>query len=641
MSGAAAPVSELVVRAERWVRERPGAIACQVGGRAPHAVTYLEMARSVETAAAALARAGVRPGTRTVLLVPPGVELGVLALALLGIGAVPVLADPGMPYREVARCLAVAGPEAFVGVPRAHAARLLLGWGRACRIRVTVGSRLWPGPVVSGPRGGTPYRAGGQDAAPDEPGSVEHTEVTPHTGTGPPMAVPGGGPRAGKPGGRAEPAATGGPREAPGSVRPQARDDARSPATTPAPGGGPRGRAVPGPAGRVGVGLPWAAPAPDDLAVIAYTSGSTGPPKGVPLRHRHLAAQLDLLAPLGIVRAGGRLLSAFVPFALGAVAFGATAVVPDMDPRRPLRADPASLAGDIRRYGVETVFAAPALLDRLARHCLARGLVLDPVRVVAVAGAPLPLPTLRRVRACLPGGARVVSVYGATECLPVAAIDGDDLAATLTGDGTGDAGTCLGEVLPGTLVRVIGVTDGPIPRWRDGLEVPAGTVGEIVVASPAVSDPYLGDPAATALARIADGDRVWHRMGDLGHVDARGRLWFAGRRSERVRTAHGDLCADHVETVFATVPGVRRTALVGVGPPGGQRPVLVVEPEPGARRAEVRDRVLARAAGHPRAAAVRDVLFHRSLPVDARHNSKILRGALAGWAERRLGRRRR
>lgn len=585
----AAPVSELVVRAERWMRDRPDAIACQVGGRAPHAAGYRRMARSVEVTVAALARAGVRPGMRTVLLVPPGVELGVLALALLRMGAVPVLADPGMPYGAVARCLNAARPEAFVGVPRARAARLLLGWGRGSRVNVTVGPRLWPGPTLAGLRAAVPGTRETRQGSGDAHGSRRH----------------------------AEPVGSGGP----GPPRRTGRMRVRSSGAFPPS---------------------WPPPSPDDLALIAYTSGSTGPPKGVPLRHRHLTAQLDLLAPLGIVRAGTRLLSTFVPFALGAAALGATTVIPDLDPRRPLRADPASLAADILRYEVDTVFAAPALLDRLARHCAARGLVLDPVRHVAVAGAPLPLPTLRRVRACLPAAARVLSVYGATECLPVAAIDGRDLAAAHPAGGTGGgpvaAGTCLGAPLPGTLVRVIGVTDGPVPRWRDGLEVPAGTVGEIVVASPAVSDPYLDDPAATALARIADRDRIWHRMGDLGHVDEEGRLWFAGRRSERVRAAGGDLYTDHVETLFAAVPGVRRTALVGVGPPGAQRPVLVVEPERGARRADVRRRVIDRAARHPRTEAIRDVLFHPAFPVDARHNSKIRRGVLATWAARRLNR---
>ncbi|WP_055480851.1 fatty acid CoA ligase family protein [Sphaerimonospora mesophila] len=546
-SGSAEPVSELIVRAERWFREQPDVIACQIGGRTPMATTYGQLSRSVDRTVATLADAGIRPGMRTGLLVPPGPELGALVVALARLRAVPVLVDPGLPLNAIKRCLRQAAPEAFIGIPAAQVARRLLGWTPDLRVSVTVPSRR--------PRG----------------------SAWPHLGRG---------------------------------LRP----------------GDPGRRASAG---------------PDDLALIAYTSGSTGPPKGVPLRHRHLAAQLDLLGPLGTVAPGTPVLSTFAPFALGAAAFGATVVIPDMDPRHPVRADPAALVADIRRYRVAGMFAPPALLDRLARHCAAHGLVLDTLGDVVSAGAPLPMPVMDRLRGCLRDDARVLSVYGATECMPVAAIESRLLAEQAAATAAG-AGTCLGPPLPGTDVRVIAVGDDPIERWSDDLVVPPGAIGEIVVAAPTVGDPYLDDPEATALARIGDGDRVWHRMGDLGRLDEQGRLWFAGRKSERVRTIDGDLYTDQVEPVFAAVPGVRRTALVGVGPIGGRRPVLVVECESGSRdddaraKARVKTDILDMAARHPHTAAIREVLVHPGFPVDARHNSKIRRHELARWAARRL-----
>ncbi len=552
-SGPAEPAGELIVRAERWFREQPDVIACQVGGRTPAATTYGQMSRSVDRTVAALARAGIRPGMRTGLLVPPGPELGALAVALVRLRAVPVLVDPGLPLDAIKCCLRRAAPEAFIAIPAVQLVRRLLRWTPDVRVSITVPSR----------------RARGS-ACP--------------SGTGP-SGEPGRGLRPGEPGG-------------------------------------------------------WLPAGPDDLALIAYTSGSTGPPKGVPLRHRHLAAQLDLLGALGTVKPGTPVLSTFAPFALGAAAFGATVVIPDMDPRHPVRADPAALVADIRRFRVAGMFAAPALLDRLARHCAAHDLVLDTLGDVVSAGAPLPMPVMDRLRGCLRDDARILSVYGATECMPVAAIESRLLAEHAAATAAG-AGTCLGPPLPGTEVRVIAVSDDPIERWSEDLVVPPGTIGEITVAAPTVSDPYLDDPKATAMARIGDGERTWHRMGDVGRFDEQGRLWFAGRKSERVRTVGGDLYTDQVEPVFAAVPGVRRTALVGVGPAGAQRAVLVVECESGSRdnarvKARVKADILDVAARRPHTAELREVLFHPGFPVDARHNSKIRRHELALWASRRV-----
>src|SRR5690606_28060128 len=167
--------------------------------------------------------------------------------------------------------------------------------------------------------------------------------------------------------------------------------------------------------------------------------------------------------------------------------------------------------------------------------------------------------------------------YGATECLPVAVIEGRELLQTRAATEAG-AGTCVGRPVPPNRVRIIRISDDPIAEWSEQLLLPQGTVGEITVAGPTATDAYYNRPQATALAKIRDGDQVVHRMGDLGYFDAGGRLWFCGRKSERVETADGPLYTEQVEPIFNTHPQVRRSALVGVGPRGRQTPVLVVEP---------------------------------------------------------------
>ena len=221
-------------------------------------------------------------------------------------------------------------------------------------------------------------------------------------------------------------------------------------------------------------------------------------------------------------------------------------------------------------------------------------------------------------------GGDVQTPYGATESLPVATITGREIVGETAGATRLGAGTCVGRPAAHIEIRILRVTDDPIPTWSDDLVVPDGEVGEITVRGPVVTHTYAGRPEATAAAKIRDGETIWHRIGDLGYRDPQGRIWFCGRKAERVRAAGGDLYTDRIEGI---TNGARRTALVGVGAPGAQRPVLVVEgAQDDALAADLKARV----------PVVEAVLFHPAFPVDVRHNAKIHRHTLAAWATERL-----
>jgi acyl-coenzyme A synthetase/AMP-(fatty) acid ligase len=124
-------------------------------------------------------------------------------------------------------------------------------------------------------------------------------------------------------------------------------------------------------------------------------------------------------------------------------------------------------------------------------------------------------------------------------------------------------------------------------------------------------------------------------MGDLGWIDERGRLWYCGRKSQRVRTAEGDLFTDRIENVFNIHPDVARTALVGVNRGGAVAPVLCVELNPtarGADRKKVTRELLELGAANAEANRIHEFVFHPKFPVDVRHNAKIFREKLAIWA---------
>ena len=291
---------------------------------------------------------------------------------------------------------------------------------------------------------------------------------------------------------------------------------------------------------------------------------------------------------------------------------------------------------------MDQLFGSPALIRVLADY----GAPLPTLRRVTSAGAPVPADVVARIRALLPDDAQFWTPYGATECLPVAVIEGRELQATreLTEHG---AGTCVGRPVAPNVVRIIGISDAAIPDWHDDLALAQGKLGEITVAGPSCTDAYFRRDQATALAKIREaltdgGERIVHRMGDLGWIDGEGRLWFCGRKSQRVLTELGGLYTEQVEPVFNVHPKVRRTALVGVGERGAQLPVLCVELEP-AVASDEHVHILAElehiGQGFAHTGRITTFLVHPRFPVDVRHNAKIGRELLAAWAAKELARR--
>jgi acyl-CoA synthetase (AMP-forming)/AMP-acid ligase II len=376
----------------------------------------------------------------------------------------------------------------------------------------------------------------------------------------------------------------------------------------------------------------------EDHAAILFTSGSTGPPKGVVYRHSNFVAQVEALRELASIGPGELDLPTFPPFALFDPALGMTAVVPEMDPTRPGQVDPRRILEPVERFGATNLFGSPALLDTVGRYAAEHGVKLSTLRRVVSAGAPVSASIMARFLECLPEGAEILTPYGATECLPVSCISSREVLAETAARTDEGAGVCVGPPVSSIDARIIAIDDGPIEIWDEALVRPQGETGEIVVRGPQATTAYDQRPEATALAKIRDADAAggfWHRMGDVGYFDERGRLWYCGRMADRVTTDGEPLFSVPCEAIFDTHPSVRRTALVGVPDGAGAAPVLCVELLPGVRRGQRRDvarelRQLARRHAHT--ARIHRILFHPRFPVDIRHNAKIGRPELARWA---------
>lgn len=377
----------------------------------------------------------------------------------------------------------------------------------------------------------------------------------------------------------------------------------------------------------------WAAANP---AGIAFTSGSTGPAKGVVLTHEMLAAQVDMIEALYEIQPGTMNLATFAPFALFGPMLGMTTLLPHMDFTRPGRVDPTRLIEMASAFGADMMFGSPAVLDRLGRYGAVSGERLPTIRTVLSAGAPVRRDVRDRMARMLDPDAIIATPYGATEALPVASITHREL------EGLDATGICVGRPVDGIDVTLIPVTDSTVSSVEEIGSVPMGEIGEIVVRGPNVTPGYDARPDADAAATITWDGRRAHRMGDLGSFDESGRLWFAGRLSHRLVCSDRILATVPLEAVFDEHPAVARSALVGVDEGDGVRPLVCVELEPGTRwTTDLRDDLLLAARSHRDAARtgadrVVDVLVHDGFPTDVRHNSKIDRPALGRWASARL-----
>jgi olefin beta-lactone synthetase len=315
-----------------------------------------------------------------------------------------------------------------------------------------------------------------------------------------------------------------------------------------------------------------------------------------------------------------------------------------MDASRPAQVDPRKIVEAARDWKVTQAFGSPAVWDRVGRWCQEQGIRLESVRRVLSAGAPVPVRVLEMMKACIHPQGEMHTPYGATESLPVASISATEVierTSTLTRAG---AGVCVGRRFPRIQWKVIRIVDGPIRRLGGIEELPPGQIGELIVLGPVVTRKYVTRIRCNRLAKIRAGAYVWHRMGDAGYLDSQGRFWFCGRVAHRVLTADGPLYTIPCEAIFNQHPDVRRSALVGVGEPGRQRPVIVLEPwkDRMPRTRQARENLLAEihrlGQANPLTASIHDFLLHPDFPVDIRHNAKIFREKLAVWAAEELAR---
>ena len=366
-----------------------------------------------------------------------------------------------------------------------------------------------------------------------------------------------------------------------------------------------------------------AVPSGDADALVAFTSGATGPAKGVVYTQARLAHLRDALRRAYSIGPDDALVAAFAPWSVLGPALGIPSAIPDMDLTDASTLSARALADATAAVGGTLAWASPTAVravvdsgDVLDTHQRA---ALGHLRLLLVAGAPVPVELLERASALLPS-ATLATPYGMTEALPLTEVTLDELRAA------SGRGVLVGRALEGVDIAIAPLDSAGVPAADIGRN--PGTTGEIVVRCAWMRDRY---DRRWATQHRADSPRGWHRTGDVGHFDEQGRLWVEGRLAHVLVTADGPVTPVAAELVAQRAARVPLAALVGVGPSGAQVPVAVLlapGPTLGLADADLTSRVrgaVREATGLDLAA----VLTMRSLPVDVRHRSKVDRIRIA------------
>lgn len=360
----------------------------------------------------------------------------------------------------------------------------------------------------------------------------------------------------------------------------------------------------------------------EDTALITFTTGSSGTPKGANRTHRFLKAQHHALKQVIPYLESDTDLPTFPIFALNNLASGTTTILPKIDLAGPSPNDGEILAAQILTHQISCSTLSPSLFVKVANFCFEKGIKLPSLRRVVTGGAPVSPGNVRQFKEIAPQ-AKILVLYGSTEVEPIAHIEADEmLAGSTKGDGVN-----VGPISEDLQYKFIRITKDSVQLTAEGWsewEVKTGEVGELVVSGPHVCEGYYNNKEAFHRAKIRDGEgRIWHRTGDLGSIDEEGNLWFVGRVHNAIVRKGEFLFPVKTELLLKKLPFVKQAAFLGLADPVlGEKAcvaVSLVEPQKELRAIEREIENLLQEHRIP----VDEIQVVESIPMDPRHHSKV------------------
>jgi len=305
----------------------------------------------------------------------------------------------------------------------------------------------------------------------------------------------------------------------------------------------------------------------DDTAVITYTSGTTGLPKGADRTHGKMVKQFQILHELAPPLENDIGLT-FLPTAvIHGLSLGMTSVIPALDLLRSHQFQPELICNQLKNLSVTCCGGSPFFIAALADYLEKNNLSLPSLRLIVIGSAGAHPQLLIQLSRILPN-TEIVICYGASEAEPIAVVHGADIIAEYDQETIG-RGYLVGEICAPLLVRIVQSTvlddmlQNPDALIEiDHLNLPIDEIGEIVVSGPQVTDKYT-NPLVSMEKKFYDSNgRLWHRTADRGCFDHKNKLWLTGRCGDQVIMNGKEIDPFALEIFIDSLPFIEKSAFV-------------------------------------------------------------------------------
>tara|TARA_R110000868_G_scaffold180754_2_gene421431 strand:- start:17484 stop:19892 length:2409 start_codon:yes stop_codon:yes gene_type:complete len=373
----------------------------------------------------------------------------------------------------------------------------------------------------------------------------------------------------------------------------------------------------------------------EHTALVTFTTGSSGTPKGADRGHRFLAAQHYALNRHLPYNENDVDLPVFPIFSLNNLAAGVKTVIPAIDVGTPNEKDALILYNQMKQQGVTCTTLSPSLFNAMSRWCKQTNQDLSFLRRIITGGAPVSNDDVANMKAVAPN-AEILVLYGSTEVEPMAHIEAKEMLGQKRNADPEieEEGVNVGLMDEGLQVKYLKINKDPIfikkeEDWK-AHEVAKGEIGEIIVAGEHVCQGYWNNEEAFFRAKIRDHhNTVWHRTGDLGKVDSHGNLWLVGRVHNAISRAGKYYFPVRAEVILKKLPFVQNCAYLGVADDElGEKTFAVISIRSGAAGDEDTWKSEVSQILQKNGVVTDGIVITDEIPMDPRHHSKVEYGIL-------------